>query len=115
MKRVTIGLVLGATAVPVLAQGSDTAEQRIAYYKCMMMAAVRASYTEAADHEIDGIARAVCATARVNATMDRARQPVNLAAIDAADAPRATNLASWAGELRDRRRASGALYGLSSH
>ena len=111
-----MGLVLASMAAPAMAQSPADVEKRIeSYNRCMMLASVRASYTNAANHEIYGIARAACATARDSRAIDRSRQPVYLAAVDAADANRATHLASWVGELRDRRRATDALYGMSSH
>lgn len=114
MMRAMLGLAMVVVAAPATAQ--DPVEKRIAAYnRCMMLAAVRASYTNAANREIYGIARAACAAARDSRAIDPSRQPVYLAAIDAADATRATHFAGWVGELRDRRRATDAPYAMSSH
>ena len=111
MKRVAVALAIGACAMPTLARG-DSVEKRLdAYNRCMVLAAVRASYTSAADHAVYRIARAACAAARDARAIERARQPVYLAAVDAADATRAAHLAAWVAELRERRHAGDMAYG----
>ena len=100
--------------MPALGQGrvGESVERRLdAYNRCMVMAAVRASYTDAADHAVYRIARAACATSRDARAVERARQPIYLAAVDAADATRAAHLAAWVADLRERRHAGDASYG----
>ena len=116
MKRALLGAMMAAIAPALAAAKTGSVEARVeSYNRCMMLAAVRASYTDAANHRIYGIARAACAAARDSRAVDRARQPVYLAAVDAADATRATYLAGWVAELRERRRASDATSGMASH
>lgn len=117
MRRALLGAALATIAAPALARvPTGSVEARVeSYNRCMMLAAVRASYTDAASHRIYGIARAACAAARNSRAVDRARQPVYLAAVDAADAARAAHLAGWVAELRERRRASEAASGMASH
>ena len=112
MKKVMIGLVMAASAMPAMAGELAPAEKRmVAYEQCILLAAVRVSYTQVANDQVYRLARAACASAREDAVGRYARQPALLAAFDAADAQRASNLGGLIDNLRERRRLSDALYG----
>ncbi len=115
MKRALIGLVLAATSAPAMAGEQNAAEKRgVAYEQCIFLAAVRASYTPIAGEQIYPTARAACAAARDEALGRFAGKPAMLAAFNAAEAHRASNLAGWVDGLRERRRLADALYGTPS-
>ena len=102
MKTIIAALII-ATALPATANARDLGETSTAGTsapapddQCMLTATVRASYTDARDDEIYGIARKQCGYARAGA-----------GDIEAA--------AAWTrtvGGLRDRRRQQDAMYGL---
>ena len=100
--------VLGP-AGPALAQEAAvlTADQKgyIVYDRCMMSAAIAASRTEAKDEEIFGLAKSSCAATRAAVTKGLEGNKDYIAALDAADADKATNFPGWIKGVRARRNA----------
>ena len=112
MKRAMIGLVAALAAAPGAAGGTGGIEKNIvAYEQCILLAAVRVSYTPVAIEQVYPLARAACASARAVALGRYTRQPAMRAAFDAADARTASTLPRLVDNLRERRRLSEALYG----
>ncbi|WP_419808910.1 hypothetical protein [Sphingomonas sp.] len=107
MKPIVFAMILvGALgAAPALATGGDGHVE--AYEACVVGAAVRASYTDAATDAVVDAARAACADTRARAMR---AQPAMVAE---ADARRAATLPAAIDTLRDRRRTRDAMYGLT--
>ena len=105
MKSIVATLIL-ATALPAAAGARDLGEtgstassvQADTSDPCMLMAAVRASYTAARNDEIYGIARSQCGHRRVER--------------DPAEVEVAATWSRLIAGLRDRRRQHDALYGI---
>jgi hypothetical protein len=102
-----LGTVFASIPVVVAAQGPVplSADQKgyIAYDQCMMHAAIRASHTDAKDEEIYGMAKAQCATTRAAVIVGQETNREFLAALDAADADKASRFPAWIKGVRERR------------
>ncbi len=112
MNRSAIGLVfLLFIAAPSTAQVNTapqlTPDQKgyIIYDQCIMHAAIRASRTEAKDEEVFGLAKAECAPTRAQVVIGQENNRQFIAALDAADADKATNFPAWIKGVRERRKA----------
>ena len=75
----------------------------IAYHYCMMQAAMKASYTDAKDEDIFGIAKSQCAATRSAVVVGQENNREFLAALDAADAEKAAHFPNWIRGVRERR------------
>jgi hypothetical protein len=119
MMRSFLGLALMLGVVvqtPAAAQapGGLTPDQKgyIAYDRCMMHAAIRASHTDAKDEDIFGIAKAECAATRAQVVAGQESNQAYLAALDAADADKEANFPSWIKDVRERRHARDTANGV---
>jgi hypothetical protein len=102
------GLALAIAApgmVSAQAASEMAADQKgyIAYHYCMMQAAMKASYTDAKDEDIFGIAKSQCAATRSAVVVGQENNREFLAALDAADAEKAAHFPSWVKGVRERR------------
>lgn len=109
MARIVLPLVATALSTMAVAQTPTelTPDQKgyIVYDQCMMHAAIEASHTDADDAQIFGIAKASCAATRAQVVIGQEANAQYLAALDAADADKAANFATWIKGVRERRRA----------
>jgi hypothetical protein len=121
MVRTILGFVLGVVAaLPSLSLAQSlsdlTPDQKgyITYDHCVMSAAIQASYTTAKNEEIFGLARAQCAATRAQVVIGQEDNRQYLAALDAADANKATNFPAWIKGVRERRQARNAASAVPS-
>jgi hypothetical protein len=101
-------LSVSTISQPASTQLTPDRKGYIVYDQCMMHAAIQASHTDAKDDEIFGLARAQCSSTRSAAIQGQENNKQFLAALDAADADKATRFPTWIKGVRERRKASDA-------